>query len=105
MFYIAAGVVNHTQNVADVNELNNGPKLSSTAQKQPPVCISMPSMFLEQEKFPAKDRMDPSIILTPKHLQNTRSWLQILDDMEKKCHPSEIAFRSVYSDRSMYVWP
>lgn len=83
MFYIAAGVVNHTQ-------------IESNGRRQPndESFITIPIPLVEPSQI------DPAIILTPTHLCNVMR--KSVDDIEKRCNLHKAALMNAFVNRSKY---
>lgn len=102
MFYIAAGVVNHTRNKKHSNESKNVINENESNDQCPmdsnnrySVSINIP---IEFEKSPK----NPSITLSPEYLRGANLWLESFSNgFEKRRQIKAQANTNI--DRSMYV--
>lgn len=101
MFYIAAGVINHTQkkNVLQNSTVSNECCQSAVHDKSMPfVSIQMPSESVKKNHH--KNKMDASIILTPKNLRDANLWLQNIIEAEKLFNLPPVTFMDLITNRS-----
>lgn len=98
MFYIAAGVVNHTRNKNHsknvINEIESTGQCPLDLNNGYSVSINIPIESVKKAK-------NPSITLSPEYLQDVNLWLEcFISGFDKR---RQMALANTNIDRSMYV--